>query len=236
MASLRLFELVETRRFIRFSSWRCNASNPIWPFMLKAAFRRVRWDEAIQEVVPESPEEGRMAITSAFELKRGYPPDPFTLSPEYLRNLLENIEAMDDLVLAKAFVREAMNEFRSLRYIQAFYNFYYILEDYYSGGVTSEKETLKRFAASADLLKATMYAMNKFDNMNYHKAAIMRFLKQKRLLWSPKDIYRLLFGLRGDLHHFNRGREYNPTPFDQGRFEKRRVLHHANRDSCDHSP
>ncbi len=189
-------------------------------FAAQGALQRLRWDRVTEERIPETDEERSLVSVPEVGLASDYPPREVSLSPEEIRTAIEDGCFFPELTLPKAFLREGMNEFSNFRYIQAFYNFFFVIEGFYSQGKSAEKEVLKAFASSPELTHVTEWAFDQSCQDERHKANLLGHLQEEHCQQNPAGIQKMILRARGRLHHFpGSGRRRGVTPFSQAEFE-----------------
>ena len=131
------------------------------------------------------------------------------------------------MAIPRAFWREGIAEFNQLRYIQAFYNFYFVLEDFYADGAFTKAETLKRFSKSKEFTAITGLALKSFpDSSPKHFKGLTELSRKLKCgeLADVEAVWKLLVAIRGSLHHYTskdggiRGTPYNQRDFETPAF------------------
>ena len=114
-----------------------------------------------------------------------------------------------------------MNEFNSRRYINAFYNFYFVLEDIYGEGKTRNKDIAKTFRESTDFIEITEWMLKGFlKKDNRHNSNIQRFCDEEKVTYDVGGLIDLLQKIRGNLHHYSsKSSKHLGTPFTHEEFE-----------------
>ena len=191
-------------------------------FWVRGALRRFIWHSYATEIIAETPEEQALAPVSGFSFKTGYPDARWLVRPSGLRAVL-NDPTYESLGILKAFWREGMTEFSQLRYIQAFYNFYFVLEDLYAGGAFAKNETLNRFRKSTEFSNITATALKSIGESSPKHIDALEKLAKDLGCDTPRDIeaaWKLLVAVRGGLHHYtSKGGPIRGTPYNQRDFE-----------------
>lgn len=114
-------------------------------FLSNGALKKINWLDIKSEVIPENDEESELLAVSSIKKNVKYNIPSFTLEETKFSDFLQIAPHFNDLLIPKAFWREGLNYFEKFQYIQAFYNYYYVIEDFYAGGKTGMKEVLKNF-------------------------------------------------------------------------------------------
>jgi hypothetical protein len=118
----------------------------ILSFNTNGALKSIIWDEPKEEFIPETDEEKARVSVSGFRLKKEYPEYHTKLNEKMFAEIVQTKHLYASLVIPKAFYREGINAFHSRRYINAFYNFYFVLEDLYGQGKTKNKHVISTFS------------------------------------------------------------------------------------------
>lgn len=185
------------------------------------SLQSIEWDAPITELIAETEEEGKQVQVSGIGFEKEYPEYPASLDEEGFTTIIRNKENYVSLIVPQAFFREGANEFASMRYINAFYNFYFILEGLYGKGKTRNKDVAKEFKESAEFRGFVDSAIKDFnDKYPPHRVRIERFCKEESVLYDTDGIIDLLWKVRGNLHHYSsRSSKRQGTPLDNEDFE-----------------
>ncbi len=179
---------------------------------------RIRWDEAYCEPIPETPEERAVVNTPAHQIIKRYEIAPYLIGQELIQEAIDPI--YDSLQALGAFWREGMRQYAQLAYVPAFYNFYFVIEDLFADGKTAEKEVFKSFAKYPEFAEICREVIDELRKEDRLVASLMRFLHQEKCELNVSGVQRLLFRMRGNLHHFFRkSPRTRGTPFNQHEFE-----------------
>ena len=104
--------------------------------------KRIHWDTPHQQFIAETPEEEELITFTEFSLSRTYPEPHALFSPVNLIRLISKFPAYESLRVPMAFWREGENYFTTFQYVLAFYQYYFIIEDFYAGGKTGQSTVL----------------------------------------------------------------------------------------------
>jgi hypothetical protein len=190
-----------------------------------SAVRRIRWDEPTLTLVPENAEEDANINAWDISIKRSYPEPPAVMTEPGLREMVLAAPVYDALVVPKAFLREGHNEFRARRFVQAFYNFYFVIEGVFADGRSREKEVMKTFQDSKELRAATRVTLETFARDAPQRARFEKLVKDAGFAFDAEGIWRYLFRTRGELHHYFLGSSrQHGTPFSHDQFEAPALL------------
>lgn len=182
----------------------------LWHFESIGAFwlgiQRIHWEVAEREWVPESDaERGQLGFFAMSGGQVVYQPARTPVIPPLAQELLRFRTRFTDLVLPMSFFREGMNEYRTHRYISAFFNFYFFLEDVYGQGNTKNPLILKAFTSSDELKWAVAKARTDLRAFPDQEQGL-QFLCQRMNRSCPDTPDKwldLIVSMRGHLHHFS---------------------------------
>jgi hypothetical protein len=132
-------------------------------------------------------------------------------------------QSREHTAIAKSFWQEADREFQAERYIQSYYNLYFILEGLYAGGRFREKAVADAFTRSPDLVNSTQWMLRQlrqFAANPYHLNRLERLFRDEACEMDVPGTHRLIVRLRGRLHHYApRNPKFQPIPFNQEHFQ-----------------
>jgi hypothetical protein len=124
--------------------------------------KKIYWDDPNVEWIPENEEEkGKVKINNV-KFHEEYDNTPIEMSPLLLKEIIDLQDLYKHLVLPLAFYREGRNEFRSQRYVNAYFNFFFYLEDLYGRGKTNNTQLEQAFKQSIQFLKWTLLSRQIF--------------------------------------------------------------------------
>ena len=185
-------------------------------------YTKIHWEDPKTEYIPESKEEReKLKILSVERRSGGYPVEPILLREEDFKWFIETKEHYEELSVLKAFFCNGRTEFHDYNYINAFYNFYFIIEDLYGNGNTRNSLILKSFKESEELKGHINWVMeNHIKTDARHFKNITNFLSDMGKTPVIDDIIEFLVLTRGRLHHFTRKSTLKiGTPFNQRQYE-----------------
>jgi hypothetical protein len=166
--------------------------------------RRINWRDVWAEVICETPEE-----ESRNQIKRWRAtPEVFAIPSEYdtkrFQTVLSAAARCKDLTATLAFYRQGESDMGDMRFISAFFNFFFVLEGSYSNGKTKTRQVEHEFRRSKILRgaieKALQQSLPKLWRQDRPDIAAM--LKHINKPCDVDGIIHLLVWSRGDLHHF----------------------------------
>ena len=189
-------------------------------FGVRGALKRFVWHSYKTDFIPETPEDEAMLAIGSYEFKNAYPSPEWLLKPGGLTRLLTD-PSFESLAIPRAFWQDGNREFEQHRYIQAFYNFYFILEDFYGDGEFTKAGTLWAFRKSTEFHKITEFGLELIRRTPKHVAALEALATEYSC--GPLDgieaAWKLLFAIRGQLHHYSsKDRRVRGTPFTHKEF------------------
>jgi len=183
-------------------------------FSAQGAIEAFSWDKLEVELIPESPED--VAPLRKLGVRRSYPELTAGLGEDLLRMVALATQSHKQTEVAKAFWREAQREFHSQHYIQAYYNFYFVLEGLYARGKSSEKQVVRAFGQSQELAGATNCMLTALRADPYHLKNLSPFFEEEGIPVDVPGTHALIVRLRGRLHHYSPGSsKLQPTPSNQ---------------------
>ena len=190
-------------------------------FATNGLLQRVRWDNPEHEYIPENEMEEELISIRGFSANKRYPQPKANITSKALIGLVELSANYEPISLAKAFWREGMVYHTNFQYIQAFYQFYFVIEDFYiSGKSSSKKSVMKKFQESKELLEIANNAVTQFQKLPAHKAKLNNFLAEYKCANTSIGILEMLYEVRNNLHHFHsKSTRAQGTPFNQSDFE-----------------
>lgn len=192
----------------------------ILSFETTGSLKSIEWDAPTEDFIAETEEEEKQVQVHNLCFTKEYPDYPVSLDEEGFGRIIRSKEQYVSLIVPQGFYREGTNEFASRRYINAFYNFYFILEDLYGKGKTKNKDIAKEFRGSAEFKGFVDWMIKDINKYDRHKINIERFCKEQRVAYDTDGIIELLLKVRGSLHHYSsRSSKHQGTPFDQEDFE-----------------
>jgi hypothetical protein len=193
----------------------------ILSFDTSGALKSIRWDEPKEEFIPETDEEKARVSVSGFRFKKEYADYHTRLDEQTFEQIVQSKYLYVSLVVPKAFYREGINEFRLRRYINAFYNFYFVLEDLYGQGKTRNKDVISAFKNSTEFKESLEWVIkNHIDRHERHRANIQKFCAEEKVAYDVGGLIELLQKVRGNLHHYStKNSKRVGSPFNHEDFE-----------------
>ncbi len=182
--------------------------------------KRIYWDEPKEELVCETQEEKQKVQVFGTRFTKNYPDPIRVMEDNTLKNIIKTKDKYSSLTIPKAFWREANNDFKAFRYINSFFNFYFILEGLYGNRKTRNNAVEKEFLDSKEFCDFVNWMIESTKKEPRHLAKINQMLKLRNKKLDIEGIIHLLVSIRGDLHHFtDNPNKKQGTPFDHAEFE-----------------
>jgi hypothetical protein len=190
-----------------------------------ANLKKIYWEIPNITVIPENDEDKNVANVLSVELTEKRYPDPkIKLTLDVFENMVLNKKTYDFLTIPKSFFREGEREFKSFRYINAFYNYYFILEDLYGKGKTRNYAIEENFKKSLTFRNHIDWIINN-GLKGKHKTNIQTLLSEENKSYDVDGLIELIVKVRGNLHHFSsKSSKHKGTPFNHQHFESMALL------------
>lgn len=193
----------------------------ILSFDTGGSLKSIEWDAPTEDLIPETEEEEKQVQVHSFHFKKEHLDLPAVLDEEEFGEIIRSKERYVSLVVPQAFYREGANEFASKRYINAFYSFYFILEDFYGKGKTKNRDIAEAFRKSQKFREFIDWMIR--DTLKKdarHRTNIERFCNEDKVAYDIDGLIELLLKVRGSLHHYSsRSSRHQGTPFVHEEFE-----------------
>jgi hypothetical protein len=190
--------------------------------------QRIRWDEAEYGWEAEDEQErGELQIFSFAQKQPVYERREQRVQPLLLWELLTRRMELNYLVLPMSFFREGMNDFTAHRYVNAYHNFYFFLEDLYGDGKTKNRQVAAAFRRSKQIQAALRQLLADSDGngLGAHLGAVGEFAKMEGCAMTPDGLIDLIVKVRGNLHHFSqKSTRLKGHPLNQDRFRSMAYL------------
>ena len=189
-------------------------------FASRGSLKRIAWSNPRQEFIPESPEEKTSIDKISMRRNWAYPSLQCSVTANELRDLVTSAQRYSVLQIVKAFWREGKNNFRNFQYIQAFYDFYFVIEDLFAQGKPKKSGVLKAFAESTDFTSICEDSLKTVFEDDHHRTNLEKLFKMEKCSTDTVGLQKLLFLTRGSLHHYySKSPKNRGTPFNQKEFE-----------------
>jgi hypothetical protein len=194
-------------------------------FITGMAVQRIKWDNPKQEYIPDGPEDETILSVRGFSATQEYPKPRAFLQTNILQSIVIAAPMYDELKITKAFWREGMIYFNNFQYIQAFYQFYFIIEDFYAPGKSGKKPVLQEFRKSMVFKELCNNSLLELLKDARHRLNLEHLFSQFNCEVTSEGLQELLFEIRGALHHYSsQSQRPKGTPFNQKDFESIALL------------
>lgn len=189
-------------------------------FATLGSLKNIDWSNAKEEFIAETPEEVEQLKFTGFSRHLEHVIPTVTVSLNSINILVELLHEYKSLAIPKAFYREGLNYHRGFQYVNAFYHFYFVIEDFFSGGKTGMSSVMSEFSKSAEYIRIATEVLLQVSEDPRHRLNLERFFLEESCEITPQGLQKLLFHLRGNLHHyFSKSPKTRGTPFNQGEYE-----------------
>lgn len=187
---------------------------------LTGALRRVVWNKETTRYIPETEAEKASTSIASFGATVEYPEKWVNLDFVSALRLLAAKDRYVSLKVPMAWYREGRNHYDGLKYVDAFNDFYFVLEDLYCDGKTGKTEVLRRLKASAELGETVEWEVEQVKHYQRHLAGLQAMQRVEMLHLDTEGLIELIVETRGKTHHYSAkaGGRY-PDPFRQAPYE-----------------
>ena len=200
-------------------------SNLSFAFSPHSPITRIRWDEPSIDLIPETDVEAASINTWNVAIHKHFPNEPCRIREQPFREMISDAPRFESVLVLKAFVREGTNEFRDLRFIQAFYNFYFVIEGLFANGKSRTARVLDEFRNSDELRVATKITLETFSKDTEQHHSLQNMLHEANCAFDLEGLWKFLIHMRGVLHHFSiKDTRRLSSPFSSQQFEKPALL------------
>ncbi len=180
--------------------------------------KKIYWEEPKLTFIPENDEDKINVNIMSFTVHKKYPDIEKVLTMDAFRNIVSDKKKYEFLTIVMSFFREGLREFNSFRYINAFYNFYFIIEDLYGKGKTRNYAIEEEFKKNKTFREFIDWMIT--DHIKgRHKTSIEKFLSEEHKSYNIDGFIELIVKVRGNLHHFSsKSSKRKGTPLNQQDF------------------
>jgi hypothetical protein len=162
----------------------------------------IHWNQVEAFVEPESDEETKQLEVLRWFLTQSIGGARREITLEQLDLAIVTAKRTTDLTTTLAFHREGSKDMRDLRYISAFFNFYFVLEGLFGNGKTKNDAVRAEFKRSGRLVAAIQGMIDRGLPRSYGEdEGILERLRRMNKPCTPESIIELLVSTRGDVHH-----------------------------------
>jgi hypothetical protein len=162
----------------------------------------IHWNQAEAFVEPESAEEAKQLEVLRWFVTQSIGGAKQEITLEQLDLSVVTAKRTADLTTTLAFHREGSKDMRNLRYISAFFNFYFVLEGLFGNGKTKNDAVRAQFKRSTRLVATIQEMIDRGLPPSYGEdEGIVERLRRMNKPFTPDSIIDLLVSTRGDVHH-----------------------------------
>jgi len=184
--------------------------------------QRVEWQSPTVSLIPETEEEAASIQVSRIQVRRGKPVKTSIATAKELGLMSKHRELLRPLRVLKAFWREGQNEMEACRFIQAFMNFFLVIEGLYANGQFGKKEVLREFSASQELNDAVegFLKSRHYPGSDKHDLALQEMVAHRKKQYDVPGLLYVLVDTRGELaHYLQKSRRKYGDPFRHEEYE-----------------
>jgi len=141
------------------------------------------------------------------------PPLPFDI---IVRSIIVSEEAKE-IQIPLAFFRRGYNDIYERRFLEAIYDFYFLIETCYGKGKSKNYAVKKELTKSLELKKFIIEVQKENDPRIFRERKLLEIYKKVYLNKSPEDVIGHIVDLRGFLHHHSLKRKdiWHPEKQDE---------------------
>ena len=184
--------------------------------------KRVHWAKATFEYYPETTEEHqRFNILPTFFFRHEVPlDDPAQVSIADLTPYLRHIDTLNGLAVPMSFYREAKMEYATGRYINSFFNSYFIIEGLFGNGKWRKEAVVKELTDSPVFSSFVQTLLDEVRNNaapdeGMTKSQMTQELAKMNQPFTVEGLVKCIVETRGKLHHFSiASTKAQGTPFN----------------------
>jgi len=181
--------------------------------------KQIKWERADFDWLPESDAEREELVVWDLRIEEKYPEAFTEIDDSLVRVLLQRRSWHERLTVPLAFYREGKNEFDRFRYVQAFMNFYFMIEGLFGGGRPNYR-VKEEFKAAPTLVVAAADAAQVLSASPRHVSALRTLTRTEDQQIEASTVLDWLVDLRGIVHHYSiRDSRPQAHPHNQREFE-----------------
>lgn len=184
-------------------------------------FDSIELDHPSIQWIPETQEESEALKLGAFSTNRSPLPDHEIppVSFDLVARAVMASAAATEIEIPLNFFRRGMLDLRDRQFIEAFYDFFFVVEHLYAKGKFHKAAVVEEFRHSAVLCSFTKEVITDANSMLRHEMVVRTEFEKTYALMTPAEALNRLVELRGQLHHQTPKRRDNWHPEDQSRYE-----------------
>ncbi len=182
----------------------------------------IKWEARSYTLLFDNEEERAKTEAWGLEYSRKFSEAPELVSGAELSQLIRSRAKFVDLVSPLAFFREATNDFRRFRFINAFSNYYFVLEGLFGSGKTKNSQVKDEFKTSKMLAFCCREAIG---FLSQNKPELLALLSKEMTQYHletacVEDVLAFLVDTRGRIQHFSlRRNDRQGIPFFHSHYE-----------------
>lgn len=171
------------------------------------------------EWIPESKEETQRMELFSFSMSRGNLSDrrPRDAQIQMFARTISGYHGFSESEVPLNFFRRGKNDLREGRFIDAIYDFYFVLETLFANGKFHKDAVIREFCDSNELVEAIEHLKREINDPVYFPHDL-KSPYQDRLRKSSSDVIKDLVEIRGFLHHHTLRRRGIWHPANQKEF------------------
>jgi len=179
--------------------------------------RQINWRYPETEVIFEEGDERTLGHLGAVSVSRAKPAPSNVTEKAFVSIVGIGLKAQSLTVMA-SFWREGENDWIAGKFINAFFNYYFVLEGLYANRKTKNTQVEEEMLKSSELLTQIEH-FNTGNHPIQHLNQLAKMLKVTEIPTS-EQLVNLLVSTRGRLHHFqNNPKREQGSPFVHDRYE-----------------
>jgi hypothetical protein len=182
---------------------------------------RIRWDAPTTNLIFESEAERAGVVSGSLYLEKKWRVVPIEFTEDKLQALIRDRHIIESATVLQGFFREGKNELYQYRFINAFHNFFFVLEGLYGNGKTGTDKLREEFWKSPTFSKVIGESWDFLcsDDESVAKQLLEELTARGRE-HNLNDVVELLIDTRGSTHHFSvKSTREQGTPFRQSEYE-----------------
>ncbi|MEO7142750.1 MAG: hypothetical protein ABI165_04530 [Bryobacteraceae bacterium] len=185
---------------------------------------RIRWDAPRARVITENDQEAKDIVGASLRIERKWRITPNRLLRSDLEAIIDDRRTIQPVQLLQSFFREGKNQLYQFRFINAFYNLFFVIEGLYGRGKSGTKELKAAFRDQPEFRAVAIQSWSALVEQDEELAR--QALSEMGAEQDGTDdqlISRLIdwiVGTRGSTHHFYwRSSRRQGTPLNQHSYE-----------------
>lgn len=184
-------------------------------------FDSIELDHPAIQWMPETQEEAEALKLGSFSTNRSPLPDNEIppVSFDLVARAVMVSAAATELEVPLNFFRRGTLDLRDRQFIEAFYDFFFVIEHLYAEGKFHKAAVVEAFSHSAALCSFTKEVIADLGCMLRHERAVRTEFENTYALMTPEQALNQLVALRGQLHHQTPRRRDNWHPEEQSKYE-----------------